>query len=798
MIMSESGFRFVGRPVKSREGLRHVRGGGKFVEDIKIPGEVYLALVRSPYPHARIRSVDISRANRYPGVVAVLSGQEIASVLKPLPQLTVPPASKVVDYPIAVGKVRYVGEPVAAVVAESIYAARDAADLVDVEYEVLKPVMNPDAVLTGEAPLIHEEAGTNIAATVEYDYGDYDEAAARADHIVKAKLRFHRFSSTPLEHFAVLASYERRSGFTIYTNNQMPMFLSPSIARGLDTEISNLRIITPDIGGGFGVKILSYPYMVLVSAISKIVGRPVKWVETRREHMLASSHGADRFFEVEAAVKNDGAILGLNVSTVDDIGAYARHEPAGLTVWAQVASGACKFKNLRQKMYAVFTNKCPAGPNRGFSRAPHQFMIERVLNIVAHNMGMDPIEVRRVNYVRREEQPYETLNKCVYDDGDYIGALEKAAALIGYDEWRRKQKELKSVGRYVGLGLAVTLDSGTANFGQVRMLNPQLPNVGTSEAASVQMTPDGRLAVKLGTIPQGQSHETIASQIVADVLGVTPDEVVVSPGFDSVSHPYTLHSGTYASRFAGTGMVAVYNAALKLREMVLAIAAKLLEANKADIVLDNSIAYVRGAPDRRVSFKRIARTAYANPYELPEGAEPGLYSISIYAPRFEPPDNRKMGNLTLTYSYQAHAAVVEVDSETGQVKIIDYAIVDDCGRVINPLLVDGQVHGAALHGIAAVLYESLDYDESGQLLTSTFMDYLPPTAADTPSFKCMRMSIPSPFTPLGAKGVGEGCGTPIPALVNAVEDALRPFGVELRDSHVKPHHLFKLMKSRTR
>ncbi|MEM3031841.1 MAG: xanthine dehydrogenase family protein molybdopterin-binding subunit [Nitrososphaerota archaeon] len=566
--MSEPGFRFVGRPVKSREGLRHVRGGGKFVEDIKIPGEVYLALVRSPYPHARIRSVDISRANRYPGVVAVLSGQEIASVLKPLPQLTVPPASKVVDYPIAVGKVRYVGEPVAAVVAESIYAARDAADLVDVEYEVLKPVMNPDAVLTGEAPLIHEEAGTNIAATVEYDYGDYDEAAARADHIVKAKLRFHRFSSTPLEHFAVLASYERRSGFTIYTNNQMPMFLSPSIARGLDTEISNLRIITPDIGGGFGVKILSYPYMVLVSAISKIVGRPVKWVETRREHMLASSHGADRFFEVEAAVKNDGAILGLNVSTVDDIGAYARHEPAGLTVWAQVASGACKFKNLRQKMYAVFTNKCPAGPNRGFSRAPHQFMIERVLNIVAHNMGMDPIEVRRVNYVRREEQPYETLNKCVYDDGDYIGALEKAAALIGYDEWRRKQKELKSVGRYVGLGLAVTLDSGTANFGQVRMLNPQLPNVGTSEAASVQMTPDGRLAVKLGTIPQGQSHETIASQIVADVLGVTPDEVVVSPGFDSVSHPYTLHSGTYASRFAGTGMVAVYNAALKLREMV--------------------------------------------------------------------------------------------------------------------------------------------------------------------------------------------------------------------------------------
>ncbi len=792
--MTMSGFRFVGSPVKSREGLRHIRGGGRFVEDIKLPSETYLALVRSPYAHAWVKSVDISKAVKCEGVVAVLTGQDLTKVIKPLPQLTVPPASKVIDYPIAVRKVRYVGEPVAAVVAENIYHARDAAEVVDVEYEALKPVVDPESVLTGESPLIHEEAGTNIAATVEYDYGDYDEAAANAHKIITAKLRFHRFSSTPLEPFAVLASYDASTGYTIYCNNQMPMFLSPSIARGLDTDISSLRIITPDIGGGFGVKILSYPYMVLVAAISKLVGRPVKWVETRSEHMLASSHGADRLFEVEAAVRNDGTILGMSVTTVDDIGAYARHEPAGLTVWAQVASGACRFKHLRQKMYAVFTNKCPAGPNRGFSRAPHQYMIERVLNIIARRLGKDPLDLRRLNYVRREEQPYETLNKCVYDDGDYVGALEKAAAIIGYDEWRRRQADLRAAGRYIGIGLAVTLDSGTANFGQVRMLNPQLPNVGTSEAASVQMTPDGKVFVKLGTIPQGQSHETIAAQIVADVLGVTPDDVMVSPGFDSASHPYTLHSGTYASRFAGTGMVAVYNAAQRLRGMVLNIAAKLLEANMADVELADSMAYVRDAPERRVSFKRIARTAYANPYELPAGVEPGLYALSLYAPHFEPPDDRKRGNLTLTYSYQAHGVVVEVDIETGGVKILDYAIVDDCGRVINPLLVEGQIHGAALHGLAAVLYESLEYDENGQLLTSTFMDYLPPTAADTPSFKSTRISIPSPFTPLGAKGVGEGCGTPIPAIVNAVEDALRPLGAELRDSHIRPYRLYRFIK----
>ncbi|MEM2521456.1 MAG: molybdopterin cofactor-binding domain-containing protein, partial [Candidatus Caldarchaeum sp.] len=528
---------------------------------------------------------------------------------------------------------------------------------------------------------------------------------------------------------------------------------------------------------------------------SRLVGRPVKWIETRSEHMMASSHGADRHFNVEAAVKNDGTLLGLNVVTVDDIGAYARHEPAGLTVWAQVASGCCKFKHLRQRMYAVFTNKCPAGPNRGFSRAPHQFMIERVLDKIARELGKDPVEVRKINYVTRDMQPYRTLNGCVYDGGDYIGALEKAAEMVDYWGWRRRQEQLRAEGRYIGVGVGVTIDSGAANFGQVRMLNPSLPNVGTSEAATVQMTPDGKILVKLGTVPQGQSHETIASQIVADVLGIDYEDITVATGFDSGSHPYTLHSGTYASRFAGTGMVAIYMAAQRLKEMVAAIAAKILEARKEDIVVQGGVAYVRDAPERKVSFKRIARTAYANPFELPEGMEPGLTAHAVFSPPFQPPDENKVGNLTLTYSYQAHAVVVEVDPETGRVKILDYAIVDDCGRVINPAIVDGQVHGAAYHGIGAVLYENFEYNEDGMLLTSNFSDYLAPTAVEIPVFKMERLMIPSPFTPLGAKGVGEGCGAPIPAIVAAVEDAVQ---TEITSSHIKPEQLQKILQKISR
>ncbi|MEM2236831.1 MAG: xanthine dehydrogenase family protein molybdopterin-binding subunit [Candidatus Caldarchaeum sp.] len=786
-------FSYIGAPVKIKEALRHVKGRGRFVDDISLPGTAYAAFLRSPYPHALIKSIDVSKASTAEGVYGVFTGSDIAAVTKPFPQLTVPPASKVIDYSMAVKKVRFVGEPVAAVVADTPYHARDAIDCIEVEYEPLKPVTNPIEVLNGEGPLIHEEAGTNIAATVEYDYGDYDEALRNADKVVTAKLVFHRFSSTPLEPNAVLASYDEQIGYTIYCNNQMPMFLSPSILRALDTDMTRVRIVTPDIGGGFGVKIINYTYMVLVAALSKLVGRPVKWIETRTEHMMASSHGADRHFEVEAAVKNDGTLLGLRTTTVDDIGAYARHEPAGLTVWAQVASGCCKFKHLRQRMYAVFTNKCPAGPNRGFSRAPHQFMIERILDKIARELGKDPLEIRRINYVPRDEQPYTTLNGCVYDGGDYYGALEKAASMINYWDWRRRQSELRSQGRLIGVGLSVTIDSGAANFGQVRMLNPQLPNVGTSEAASVQMTPDGKILVKLGTVPQGQAHETIASQMVADVLKIDYEDVTVAPGFDSGSHPYTLHSGTYASRFAGTGMVAVYNAALRLRDMIASVAANILEARKEDIVVEGGAAYVRDTPEKKVSFKRIARTAYANPFELPKGMEPGLTATAVFSPDFKPPNEKKIGNLTLTYSYQAHAVVVEVDPESGTVKVLDYAIVDDCGRVINPAIVDGQVHGAAYHGLAAVLYEKFEYDDDGLLLTTSFTDYLAPTAVEVPYFKTDRISIPSPFTPLGAKGVGEGCGAPIPALVAAVEDAVKPFGGEITSSHVKPEDIYRLI-----
>jgi len=787
-------WKYVGQRIPTREGLRHVRGLGRFVDDLRMPGQAYAVLVRSEVPHARIRSISVERALRVPGVIGVFTGEDIARVQQPFPQLVPPPASEVVDYAMAYRKVRYQGEPVAAVVAESLAAAHDAAELVEVDYEPLKAITDPWKAIEEKEVLVHENIGTNVAAKVDYEYGDYEAAKARADVVVRRELVFHRFSSTPLEPNAVLAHYDGSTdSYLIYCNNQMPVFLSPSILRALNATADRVRIVTPDIGGGFGVKIINYTYMVLTALLSKLTRRPVKWVETRREHMMASSHGADRHFKVEAAFSRSGELLGIKALTVDDIGAYARHEPAGLTVWAQVAPGATRLRNLSMTMYAVFTNKCPAGPNRGFSRAPHQFMIERVLNAGARELGIDQVEIRRRNYVTKEEQPYVTLNGCVYDGGDYVGALLKAAEALGYERWRAEKERARREGRLIGIGFACTLDSGSPNMGQVKMMNPRVPNVGGSEAATVTVTFDGKVHVKLGSVPQGQSHETVAAQIVADVLGVPVEDVTVARGFDSHSHPYTIHSGTYGSRFAGFGTAAVLGAALKVREKVVRFAAKLLECSPEDVVLEDGKAYVAGSPDRYVTLRRIARSAYSNVEEAGELGL-GLSETFVYAPEMRSPDERKMANLALTYSYQVHGVVVEVDKETGVVKVLDYVIVDDAGRVINPLVLEGQLHGAALHGLAAVLYESLEYDESGQLLTSSFVDYLCPTALEAPEFRTYSIETLSTSSPLGSRGVGEGCGTPIPALVNAIEDALSDGGVWLVSSHVKPEELLRLIR----
>ncbi len=567
----------------------------------------------------------------------------------------------------------------------------------------------------------------------------------------------------------------------------------PQFNSALRLPYDKMRFITMDIGGGFGCKITNYVYVILISLASMKIGRPVSWVESRTEHLLASSHGAERIFDVEVPIKNDGTVLGLKIKSIDDDGAFARHEPAGLTVWAQVVPGAYKIKNIQNDMYAVFTNKCPAGPNRGFARAPHLFMIERIMDIVARELNMDPSEVRMRNFIAKKDQPYTTPNGCVYDDGDYPKSLEMVLDALGYDEWRHRQKELLKDGRVIGIGLATTLDSGAPNFGQVKMLNPRLPLIGNTEACLLQLTPDGRFVVKLGTVPQGQSHETVTSQIVSEVFDIPAEIVHVATGFDSASHPYTMHSGTYGSRYAAMGGGSVYGASLKLREKVLLIGAHLLGENVNNVELIGGNVQSKSDPSKTITLKRLARTAYGMPALMPTGMDQGLLTIHVYYNGLIAPDERKIANLALTYSYQSHGVVGELDRETGKFKILKYVIVDDAGRIINPLVVEGQIHGAANHGIAAALFEEFKYSVDGQLEASTFVDYLAPASVDVPSLEVSHIEIPSPFAPLGAKGVGEGGGTAHVAVINAVNDALNTYNIVLKKSIAPPEAVLKLI-----
>jgi carbon-monoxide dehydrogenase large subunit len=777
----------IGLALKTKEAPRLVKGNGRYVDDVRLPRMAYASILRSPYAHARIRKIDYDNARTIPGVIDILTSDDVVKMSDPLPQMTVSPASNLKDYPIAVGKVRYVGEPVAVVIAESKYISEDALEAIEVEYEILEPVLDPNLSLKSSAVLIHESVGSNVMGHILYDYGNIDKAINQADRVLHEKIHFHRFSSTPLEPNAVVADYNPRDGFlTIWCNNQEPSFMLPQFNSALRLPYDKMRFITMDIGGGFGCKITNYAYVILAALSSMKIGRPVSWLESRSEHLLASSHGAERLFDVEVPIKNDGTILGLNIRSIDDDGAYARHEPAGLTVWAQVVPGAYKIKNVRNDMYAVFTNKCPAGPNRGFARAPHLFMIERIVDTVAKELKIDPAEVRMRNFITKDDQPYTTPNGCVYDDGDYPKSLQMVLDALDYDEWRAKQRTFMKQAKVIGIGLATTLDSGAPNFGQVKMLNPKLPLIGNTESCLLQLTPDGRFVAKLGTVPQGQSHETVTSQIIAEVFDVPMESVQVATGFDSGSHPYTMHSGTYGSRYAAMGGGAVYGAALKLQQKVLTIGAYLLNEEVPNVELLNGNVQSKSDPAKNISLKRLARTAYGMPAMMPPGMEQGLWSIHVYYNGLVAPDERKIANLALTYSYQTHGVVGELDRETGKFKILKYVIVDDAGRLINPLVVDGQIHGAANHGIAAALFEEFKYSQDGQLETTTFVDYLAPFATDVPDLETAHLEIPSPFAPLGAKGVGEGGGTAHVAVINAINDALSLCGTPMLEKSIAP------------
>ncbi len=791
--------RWAGQSLPRKEDGRLLQGQGVFVDDIKRHNMGYAHYVRSPYGHAVIKSVDVSAALALPGVYGTLTGDEVATLTDPFFQLSTPPGNEIKDYALAVGRVRFVGDPVAIVVAETRELARDAAELVEVEYDPLPPITDARHSLDSDAPVLHPDAGSNLVWEGVYEWGSWDDAVAEADRIVKIpELHFDRFNSTPLECDGALVEYNRGIGqWTIYCNNQFPGFAAIMMGPALRTGLDRMRFVTQDIGGGFGNKITSHPQLVAMCLLARKLNRAIQWTEWRTEFHLTMSHGNERWFqETEIAVKNDGTMLGFRTKALDDAGAFTRYEPLGGVIWAQVTPGVYRWKNVRLDFTQVVTNKAPCSPNRGYSRMQHLWFTERMMDIVAHELDLDPIEVRKRNYIRADEMPYTTPNGCVYDSGDYEGMLDMALGLLGPLDGHRAEAERK--GKLLGVGIGTTLDSGTNNFAQSRLINPELQFSGNNEVATVKLDIFGEIVVTLGTTPQGQGHETTSSMVVADILGCDPSAVNVRTGHDSYWNSHAGFSGTYASQFAVTGLSAVKGATEALAADIKALAAGVLGADGPDrIVLEGGFAKRDDNPEAALPFFAVGAIINANNAVLPEEAR-GLTMNKryVYVPPFEVPDvEKKYGNLTLTYAAQVHVAVIELDPETGSYEIVDYAAVDDCGTRIHPQIVEGQVMGALAHGLGAATHETFTYDEDGNLLTPNFYDYHVPHALDVPPLKTGAIESPSPFTPLGTKGMGEGGGAAIHAVCAALQDALRPLGSPIiSDSCNPPFRVWELIQ----
>jgi len=802
--LSGNGSSWVGKPLARKEENRLLRGRGRFADDIKMREMLYLRFVRSPYAHAKITRIDTSAAEALPGVIATLTGPEIEKHVQPFIEIAPDPAGKIKDYPLAISKVRYQGEPVAAVIAETAAIADDGAELVEVEYEALDPVVDAEQALT-DSSILHEEAGTNKIWNGVFEYGDVEQAFRDATYVVNIdKLHFHRFSSTPLENNVIIGQWDPKDEHIYYwCNNSFPSFAIQFLSAHLNVHIDRIRVVTADIGGSFGIKITSYPQMAVCALASKKAGgRPIKWVETRSEHMTSSAHGNERTFrDTKVALDKDGVITAISSRHIDDCGAYPRYEPLGCVIWSQVFPGVYRFKNARIDFSQAVTNKCPVGPNRGYSRMQHLWFLERVVDICAHELDIPSDQMRLRNYIRTEEFPYTTPNGCVYDSGNYPKMLEIAKGLIGWESWKQRQQEALQQGRRIGIGIGTTLDSGTNNFGQSQIVNPGAPFSGNSQGANCKLDIYGEVVVAVGSCPQGQGHETTAAQVVADVLNIHPDMISVRTGFDTERNVHTGFSGTYASQFAVSGLSAVHGAAQKLKAEMKRLAALVLETTEDDIEFGTGTQgpeLKARSTGKSINYWGLANIVNVNSAVLP----PELHEITlncryIWRAPFKVPDKvKKYGSLTLTYASQLHIAVIEIEPDTFIPRILDYVAVDDCGTVINPPIVEGQVYGATAHGIGAALMENCVYDAVGNMLTSTFSDYIPITAANMPKVKYGHIQTPSPHSYSGAKGMGEGGAAPIHTISAALQDALFADGIIIDDSFNNADSLFRALVSK--
>lgn len=785
----------MGNPVKVREDVIPIQGKGQYIDDVELSGTLYLAYALSNFGHAKIKKIDTKKCMELKGVKYVLTGEELKKHMTPYMQIAPPPAGNLVDYPLAVGKVRYFGEPVAAVVATDPYIAEDAAELVEIEYEPLPVVLDAEKALKEGAPVLHDSVGNNLVWRGVWNLGNVEKALKEADYVVEDTVVTHRYAAVPLETSGVLASYDESvDTITVRSVNQMPMFALPIICGSLGMSPSKFRmILPPNVGGAFGGKIINYTHITVVAYLARLLKAPVKYVETRSENIMSGTHNNERSFHVKLGVKKNGRITGISMQAFDNCGAYPRYEPAGAVIWAQVVPGIYDVQNVYVDFNQATTNKGPTGPVRGYSRLQHNFMWERMMNRAAEKLNMDPAEIRRINLIKAEQMPYVGPSRTIYDGGDYHKAFNTLLETIEYKKWREKQKEARSKGKLIGIGLSAVIDSGANNFGQVKIINKNFPASGSMEVGLVMIDQFGGIAARTGTSDQGQSHATTFGQIVAEVFDTSPENVTFQKEFDSVSNVWAAFSGAYASRSAVMAGTALYYAAQRLKEKILTIASHAMDEPKTDLLLKDS-AVESKKTHKKMALGEIATLAWLDVNRLPDDLEPGLISYAVYKPDFtyNMPDDQKRVNNTLTYSYAMHGTVVEVDPETYIVKILKHGVVSDPGFMINPTVVEGQEMGATLHGISAALMENLVYDENGVLLTSNFWDYLVAGAKQMPEIDLKTIVTRSTSSVLGVRGVGEGGGGPVGSIVNAVEDALKPLGIKLTSSSISANEIYSM------
>ena len=777
--------KLVGQRIKRREDPRLIQGRGTYVDDVKIAGMQHLAFKRGDVAHGRIRSIDTGAAESLDGVEAVFSGPQIAEMLGPMPIGTPFPSPD--HRAVAVDTVRFVGDPVAVVVARDRYTAADAADAIAVDYEPLPAVVDPEMAMTGRPAVLHADYPDNIAlgplpgGTGARRRGVSDDTAidaafAAAEVVISQRMVNQRLAPSSIEARGVVAHYEPgKAALTIWSSTQNPHILRTFVARMIGLGQDRVRAIAPEVGGGFGAKINIYGEEYVAAALSKRLGLPIKWVEDRSEAFLATVHGRDLIGYVDLAARRDGSVLGLKLRIIADIGAYNMLLTAGIpTNSMTMASGAYAFPAIRATLTEVFTNKTPTDAYRGAGRPEAAYFVERAMDMLAREIGMDPAEVRRKNFIQPDRFPYKTEMGAVYDSGDYEKALDRALQVAGWRQLKTARDAARADRRLVGLGLSMYVES--CGLGPSSSVSP-----GGWEYSQVTVERDGRISATTGVSPHGQGNETTFAQMLADQFGVPIDHVTIQHGDTAV---VKQGIGTFGSRSQAVGGAALHKAGRKVKAKMAAFAAALLEAHVRDLVFENGMIAVTGAPASARPFAEVAAYAY-KPLQLPEGLDPGLSDEAF----FEPTNN--------TYPFGCHIAMLEIDRETGEPRLLKMVAVDDAGHLINPLIVEGQIHGGLAQGIGQALIEEVVYGADGQPLTASFMDYALPRASDFPRFELDNTVTPTPVNPLGAKGVGEaGTIGSTPCIVAAAVDALSGFGVRHIDMLLRPEKLWRIIHGR--